>query len=89
MRGGETEASGIFFDPDKMHVLNHEGEHLFCAGSAEHRSANPGAGRSSSRPARPMWDGSSPLKPPKSYSGASRTIEEARGVLSGCLKAPV
>ena len=25
-------ASGIFFDPDKMHVLNHEGEHLSVRG---------------------------------------------------------
>ena len=26
------QASGIFFDPDKMHVLNHEGEHLSVRG---------------------------------------------------------
>ena len=30
------QASGIFFDPEKMHVLDHNGPALVSAGSAEH-----------------------------------------------------
>ena len=34
--------SGIFFDPDKMHVLNHKGEYPLGARPAQHRAADPG-----------------------------------------------
>ena len=42
--------SGIFFDPDKMHVLNHKGKYLVGEGPAQHRA--PGAGLAGDRAGR-------------------------------------
>src|SRR5436309_9789783 len=34
--------NGIYFDPDRMHVLDHKGEFLSVRGPPEHRAADPG-----------------------------------------------
>jgi len=56
--------NGIYFDPERMHVLDHQGEFLSVRGPL----TSPGrsrAGRSSSRPAPPMPAASSPPRPRK------------------------
>ncbi len=55
--------SGIFMDPEKMHVLNHEGQYLKSRGPLN--IARPiQAGRSSFRPAPPTPDDRLPPKSP-------------------------
>ena len=57
--------SGVFFDPDKMHVLDHKGEYLSVKRPAQHRA--PGAGLAGDRAGRRLRrrHASSPPRPPK------------------------
>jgi FMN-dependent oxidoreductase (nitrilotriacetate monooxygenase family) len=59
--------SGIYFDPERMHVLNHQGPHFSVRGPLN--IARPSkAGRSSSRRERRRQGGKSPRKPPRWFS---------------------
>ncbi len=65
--------SGVYFDPEKLHILNHQGEFLRVRGPLN--IARPVQGcRSSFRPARQRRDGSSPPRPPKSSLRRATTL---------------
>jgi FMN-dependent oxidoreductase (nitrilotriacetate monooxygenase family) len=59
--------SGIYFDPDRMHVLDHKGPYFSVRGPLSSRVPCR-AGRSSSRRVRQTRDGRSQPKPPKWFS---------------------
>jgi len=56
--------SGLYFDPGKMHVLNHKGKYLSVRGPLI-SPARCKAGPSSSRPVRPKTADNSPRRPRK------------------------
>ena len=59
--------SGLYFNPDRMHTLDHKGEFLKVRGPLNILGPLR-VGRSSCRPARPTRAVSSPPKPRKSFS---------------------
>ena len=77
------QASGIFFDPEKMHVLDHQGPHLSVRGPLN--IARPVQGwpvivqAGASEAGRQLAAETAEV-----VFGSSRTIEEARAFYSGC-----